>query len=45
MSVSYGKEVKIHVSKNAVIRENEIDAILSHEIGTHFRRYIAGREQ
>ncbi len=45
MSVSYGKEVKIHISKNAVIREREIDAILSHEIGTHFRRYLAGKEQ
>ncbi len=45
MSVSYGKEVKLHISKNAVIREKEIDAILSHEIGTHLRRYIAGGEQ
>lgn len=45
MSVSYGKEVKIYISKNAVIREKEIDAILSHEIGTHFRRYLAGKEQ
>ncbi len=45
MSVSYGKEVKIHISKHAIIREREIDAILSHEIGTHFRRYLAGREQ
>jgi alpha-L-glutamate ligase-like protein len=45
MSVSYGKEVKIHISKSAIIRENEVEAILSHEIGTHFRRYLAGREQ
>lgn len=44
MSVSYGKEVKIHISKNAVIRENEINAILAHEIDTHFRRYLAGYE-
>ena len=28
-----------------MIREREIDAILSHEIGTHFRRYLAGKEQ
>jgi len=42
MSVSYGREVKIHISKNAVIRENEINAILAHEIDTHFRRYLAG---
>jgi alpha-L-glutamate ligase-like protein len=45
MSVSYGKEVRIHISKNAVIRKNEMDAILSHEIGTHFRRYLAGKDQ
>ena len=44
MSVSYGKNVKIHISKNAVIRDKEIDAILSHEIGTHFRRYLNGKE-
>jgi hypothetical protein len=42
MSVSYGKEVKIHISRNAIIRENEIDPILAHEIGTHFQRYLAG---
>lgn len=42
MSVSYGREVKIHISKNAVIRENEINAILAHEIDTHLRRYLAG---
>jgi len=42
MSVSYGREIKIHISKNAVIRENEINAILAHEIDTHFRRYLAG---
>ena len=44
MSVSYGKTVKIHISRNAIIRENEIGAILSHEIGTHFRRYLNGKE-
>jgi alpha-L-glutamate ligase-like protein len=44
MSVSYGKNVKIHISRNAVIRDKEIDAILSHEIGTHFRRYLNGKE-
>jgi hypothetical protein len=44
MSVSYGKSVKIHVAKNSVIRENEIPAILSHEIGTHFRRYLSGKQ-
>ncbi|MBP9779222.1 DUF1704 domain-containing protein [Candidatus Gracilibacteria bacterium] len=44
MSVSYGKSVKIHISKYAVIREKEIRSILSHEIGTHFRRYLNGRE-
>ncbi|EKD44278.1 MAG: hypothetical protein ACD_71C00188G0002 [uncultured bacterium (gcode 4)] len=44
MSVSYGRNVKIHISKNAVIRENEINAILAHEIDTHFRRYLAGSE-
>lgn len=44
MSVSYGKDVKIHISKNAIIREKEIESILSHEIGTHFRRYLEGRE-
>lgn len=44
MSVSYGKTVKIHISRSAVIRENEIGAILSHEIGTHFRRYLNGKE-
>lgn len=42
MSVSYGKQVRIHISSNAVIREKEIDPILAHEIGTHFGRYIAG---
>lgn len=45
MSVSYGKDVKIHISRNAVIREKEIDAILTHEIGTHFKRYLAGQTQ
>lgn len=44
MSVSYGKDVKIHISKNAIIREKEMKAILSHEIGTHFQRYLRGRE-
>lgn len=44
MSVSYGREVKIHIAKNAKIREREIDSILAHEIDTHFRRYIAGHE-
>lgn len=44
MSVSYGREVKIHISKNAKIREKEIDSILAHEIDTHFRRYAAGQE-
>lgn len=44
MSVSYGKAVRIHISKNAVIREKEVDTILAHEIGTHFRRYLAGSE-
>lgn len=44
MSVSYGREVKIHISKNAMIREGEIDAILAHEIDTHFRRYLAGAQ-
>lgn len=42
MSVSYGRNVKIHISKNAVIRENEINALLAHEIDSHFRRYLAG---
>lgn len=45
MSVSYGKVVKIHISRNAIIREKEIGAILFHEIGTHFLRYLAGKEQ
>ncbi|MDP2103829.1 MAG: DUF1704 domain-containing protein, partial [Candidatus Gracilibacteria bacterium] len=44
MSVSYGREVKIHISKNAIIREREINAIMAHEIDTHFRRYLAGSE-
>ena len=44
MSVSYWKSVKIHISKYAVIREKEIGSILSHEIGTHFRRYLNGGE-
>ncbi|MDD2565787.1 MAG: DUF1704 domain-containing protein [Candidatus Gracilibacteria bacterium] len=42
MSISYGKEVKIHISNNALIREKEINSILSHEIDTHFRRYLSG---
>jgi len=44
MSVSYGREVKIHISKNAIIREKEMNAILAHEIDTHFRRYLTGSE-
>lgn len=40
MSVSYGKTVKIHISRNAQIYEKEIQAILAHEIGTHFQRYL-----
>lgn len=43
MSVSYGKSVKIHVAKHAIIREKEIEAVLAHEIGTHFRRYLNGK--
>lgn len=41
MSISYWKEVKIHISNNALIREKEINSILSHEIDTHFRRYLS----
>lgn len=41
MSVSYWKEVRIHISKNAMIRENEMKSILAHEIDTHFFRYLA----
>ncbi|MBP9812343.1 DUF1704 domain-containing protein, partial [Candidatus Gracilibacteria bacterium] len=44
MSVTYGKQVKIHISKDAIIRQNELEAVLSHEIGTHLRRYFAGKE-
>lgn len=44
MSIAYGKEVKIKLSSNAIFRENELPATLAHEIGTHFRRYLNGRE-
>ncbi|MFZ2255539.1 MAG: tyrosine/phenylalanine carboxypeptidase domain-containing protein [Patescibacteria group bacterium] len=43
MSVAYGKEVKIRLSKNAVFREKEMQATLSHEIGTHLLRYLNGK--
>ena len=45
MSVAYWKEVKINIAKNAWIREREMEAILWHEIGTHFQRYLSGKEQ
>lgn len=44
MSVAYGKEVKIRVSKDAVFHEKEMEATLAHEIGTHLRRYINGKQ-
>jgi alpha-L-glutamate ligase-like protein len=44
ISVSYGKEVRIKVSKNAIIHQKELEAILSHEIWTHLRRYFAGQK-
>lgn len=40
MAVAYkGDSVHINISESAVIRQNEMPAILAHELGTHLRRY------
>jgi hypothetical protein len=44
MAVAYQKdEVRINISQSGIIREHSLDAILEHEIGTHLRRYLAGK--
>ncbi len=43
ISISYGKNIRINLSRNARIYEKELDAILAHEIGVHMQRYIAGQ--
>lgn len=43
MAVAYKKNsVQINLSARAIIREKELQSILSHEIGVHLRRYLAG---
>lgn len=42
MSIVLSKQPKIKISKNAIFREKEVEAILAHEIDTHLTRYING---
>lgn len=45
MSISYKKSgVSINISDNASIYEHEIQALLSHELGTHLKRYQASKK-
>lgn len=43
ISISYGKNIRINLSKNANIYEAELPAILAHEIGVHLQRYLSGQ--
>jgi len=44
MAIAYRKdEARINISQRGKIRDRELQAILDHEIGTHLRRYIAGK--
>lgn len=43
ISIAYGKQVRINLSKNARIYSQELAAVLAHEIGVHMQRHIAGQ--
>ncbi len=46
MAVAYKKdETKINIAQDGVIREKELQPLLDHEIGTHLRRYLMGKEK
>lgn len=43
ISISYGKNIRINLSKNARIYAQELPAILAHEIGVHLQRHLSGQ--
>jgi len=43
ISIAYGKNIRINLSKNARIYTEELPAILAHEIGVHLQRHLAGQ--
>lgn len=43
ISISYGKNIRINISKNARIHAGELPAILAHELGVHLQRYMSGQ--
>lgn len=44
MSISYGKKIRINISRAAQIYSAELPAILAHEIGVHMRRSLSGHQ-
>lgn len=42
MSILLGKIPKIHISKNILVSQSELNALLAHEIDTHLVRYLNG---
>ena len=43
ISITYGKNIRINISKNARIYAQELPAILAHEIGVHLQRHLSGQ--
>jgi hypothetical protein len=43
ISIAYGKNIRINLSKNARIYTQELPAILAHEIGVHLQRHLSGQ--
>ena len=43
ISISYGKNIRVNISKNARIYARELPAILAHELGVHLQRYLSGQ--
>ncbi len=43
ISITYGKHIRINISKNARIYAQELPAILAHEIGVHLQRHLSGQ--
>lgn len=43
ISIAYGKNIRINLSKNARIYAQELPAVLAHEIGVHLQRHLAGQ--
>lgn len=43
ISIAYGKNIRINLSKNARIYAQELPAILAHEIGVHLQRHLTGQ--